>query len=429
MAKPTLYPDWSVKVDGTDNDVIDGTTGENNVVDPSAGKKLTGFLYDEKPPRQNFNWLFRIITQWIRWFDASVIDLYSKLTASAIANDSTVAGTNVDDALDTLGGLISGLGSDDIHNDSTITGTTVSNALVTLSSDTGITNTSDMEGSAVHDALDKLDAQRKWFICGCGYGRNAANQIGYNDGYAMDATNTYLMRMPRQGGGTFFKKVINSIGFVAGYDVNGLAAGITIVANTKLAIFLLRLPSGAFDIGYDTSLTAANLRSDTACLATHYRRIGTCMVHSMSGANAILYRCLQLSGGKHIVYAYETSSAFPFYEKAVADWGATYEADIYTPMPGIPCELYYQVAPPAGTGGEATCYVIPQEISADAAHIALWNMWHASSLATGPFGSGLLKGYMTTGALYAAALPYTNILVRFQILGWMDFLDQSFPGS
>ncbi len=72
MAKPTKYPDWTVKTDGTDNDVIDPTSGQNNVVEPAAGKKLTGWVYTEKPPRQYFNWLARLTTQWIRWIDETL---------------------------------------------------------------------------------------------------------------------------------------------------------------------------------------------------------------------------------------------------------------------------------------------------------------------------------------------------------------------
>lgn len=70
--KPSVYPDWAVKVDGTDNDVVDGTTGQNNVVAPSAPKQLLGWEYNEKPPRQYFNWLARLVTQWIRWLDGEM---------------------------------------------------------------------------------------------------------------------------------------------------------------------------------------------------------------------------------------------------------------------------------------------------------------------------------------------------------------------
>jgi hypothetical protein len=88
MAKPTKYPDWSVNTDGTDNDVVDPTSGQNNVVEPDAGKKLTGWIYTEKPPRQYFNWLGRLTTQWIRWFDdyiASTIDVALSNLSSAVS--------------------------------------------------------------------------------------------------------------------------------------------------------------------------------------------------------------------------------------------------------------------------------------------------------------------------------------------------------
>ena len=70
--KPTVYPDCAVNPDGTDNDVTDPTSGQNNVVAPSPGKQATGFLYNEKPPRQHFNWLARLTTQWIRYLNEKV---------------------------------------------------------------------------------------------------------------------------------------------------------------------------------------------------------------------------------------------------------------------------------------------------------------------------------------------------------------------
>ena len=69
--RPSVFPDWAVNPDGTDHDVADGTTGQNNVVVPPPEKTLIGWQYNEKPPRQYFNWLARIVTQWIRWLDAN----------------------------------------------------------------------------------------------------------------------------------------------------------------------------------------------------------------------------------------------------------------------------------------------------------------------------------------------------------------------
>ena len=67
IAKPTKIPQWTVNVDGSDNDVADPTSGQNNVVEPPAGKKLLGWDFKEKPPRNWFNWLSRLTAQWFLW--------------------------------------------------------------------------------------------------------------------------------------------------------------------------------------------------------------------------------------------------------------------------------------------------------------------------------------------------------------------------
>lgn len=65
MAKPTVVPEWAI------SDIPDGVSGVNNVVEPIAAKKNTGFVRNEYPPRQDMNWLFRIIYTWINWFNDS----------------------------------------------------------------------------------------------------------------------------------------------------------------------------------------------------------------------------------------------------------------------------------------------------------------------------------------------------------------------
>jgi hypothetical protein len=56
-AKPSSKPDWTVG-----NPSIGTVT-----VEPSAGKKQTGWQSAEKPGYQYMNWLFWNITQWINW--------------------------------------------------------------------------------------------------------------------------------------------------------------------------------------------------------------------------------------------------------------------------------------------------------------------------------------------------------------------------
>jgi hypothetical protein len=69
MAKPTKYPDWALV------DIVDPTSGQNNVVEPGATQKNTGWTFKQFPPRQFFNWLHRLTNDWIKWFDERLIHI------------------------------------------------------------------------------------------------------------------------------------------------------------------------------------------------------------------------------------------------------------------------------------------------------------------------------------------------------------------
>jgi hypothetical protein len=60
---PDKVPEWA------SSDVVDGVTGTNNVVEPSAGKKALGWSFSEFPPREWMNWLARKTYQWINYFN------------------------------------------------------------------------------------------------------------------------------------------------------------------------------------------------------------------------------------------------------------------------------------------------------------------------------------------------------------------------
>jgi hypothetical protein len=66
-----VYPDMAVNSDGTDNNVTDPTSGQNNVVAASGAKQASGWNFTEKPARNVMNWLHRLTTQWIRWLYAN----------------------------------------------------------------------------------------------------------------------------------------------------------------------------------------------------------------------------------------------------------------------------------------------------------------------------------------------------------------------
>ena len=82
MAKPTEYPEWATSL------VVDGTSGQDNRVEPTAGLKSDGWPRIGFPPRQYANWQFYKINQWIEHFDTSLnqFDCYSSLTPDEFVN-------------------------------------------------------------------------------------------------------------------------------------------------------------------------------------------------------------------------------------------------------------------------------------------------------------------------------------------------------
>jgi hypothetical protein len=81
MARPAKYPEWA----------SDGV----NVVEPSEGKKDTGWLDGERPPIQWINWLFKFIHDWIKSIIEDDID-------GAIPKRFEVLETTIDTSFSTI---------------------------------------------------------------------------------------------------------------------------------------------------------------------------------------------------------------------------------------------------------------------------------------------------------------------------------------
>ena len=63
VTRPSVYPQWASE------DVLDPTSGQNNVVTPPSEKMTNGWDLREFPPRQWFNWLGRYTYLWIQYLD------------------------------------------------------------------------------------------------------------------------------------------------------------------------------------------------------------------------------------------------------------------------------------------------------------------------------------------------------------------------
>ncbi len=64
ITKPTDLPRWA------DGDIVnDPTSGQPNVENPTSSHSEKGYVYDEYPSRQFFNWLGRVVSKWTAWFN------------------------------------------------------------------------------------------------------------------------------------------------------------------------------------------------------------------------------------------------------------------------------------------------------------------------------------------------------------------------
>lgn len=61
--KPSKFPRWASSV------VRNEINSEYNIYEPPEQKKDIGWELNEVPPRQWFNWLFRMINDWLVYFD------------------------------------------------------------------------------------------------------------------------------------------------------------------------------------------------------------------------------------------------------------------------------------------------------------------------------------------------------------------------
>lgn len=84
MSKPSSFPDWA------NSNPTDPVSLQPARIEPSAGKKATGFLNEEAPPRQDHNWLFWNVGKWIRFFEEEKIKPVIKYDSSG---DVTTDGT------------------------------------------------------------------------------------------------------------------------------------------------------------------------------------------------------------------------------------------------------------------------------------------------------------------------------------------------
>lgn len=98
VSKPSTNPDWCTA------NPTDATSGQPAIIEPSAGKKASGFLRLEKPSRQDFNWWMNLVNVWVTYFetltDSHEDNLVQEIASASKPTDLTAGNTVLQTALE-----------------------------------------------------------------------------------------------------------------------------------------------------------------------------------------------------------------------------------------------------------------------------------------------------------------------------------------
>ena len=224
------------------------------------------------------------------------------------------------------------------------------------------------------------------------YGSSTTIQV--NSGFCSDSTNAVAMALAS----TTTKSTAGT--WVAGSGNNGMGVGLTVADNTTYYIFVVQV-SGAIDVYFDTSITAANKPTGT----TAFRRIG----------------CFQTQGAALIVSYYQVDDAFYFTTPSnIANPitpGATTSSLLSTEIPaGLTMPCIFSLA--YGDGSSASqIYVSSPGVNDTSASLG------------GTFTLACLQNQQTAGIFTAVTDVSSRLRVRvssttgsyyWTTIGWID---------
>lgn len=218
--KPTNLPKWA------DLNPVDGVSGQPAILEPTAGKKDSGHVRLERPPRQDLNWLFNLIYNWLGFLSDWVADI----------------GVKSNTTINNSGDLIT--------------------AALKLYNEPGFINgfrLMDMPGG---------------------------NKVQVGRGACFDNTNSKVLNTDIQTNPWLSVGLLKNIeaSFSPGDDAGGLSSSLTLTDFTNYHVFVIQLPGGELDVGFDVDVEALNLIADHG--VTNFRRIFT--VHYINNGLKIL---------------------------------------------------------------------------------------------------------------------------------------------
>lgn len=169
MAKPTSSPKWTV---GNPNF---GTV----TIEPSAGKKQTGWTAGEKPPHELMNWLFYNLGEWVDYLDTVAFQGFNAVVGTGAGATHPTLAAALADVLVTAGSRIL------IKEDATINATIqVTKHNIELKFMPGVTYSKGTATTCIQVSADGFKMYG---------GRFAAWSVGGDKAILIDATSDYSM--------------------------------------------------------------------------------------------------------------------------------------------------------------------------------------------------------------------------------------------
>lgn len=215
------------------------------------------------------------------------------------------------------------------------------------------------------------------FISGLTIANNSTDSdhdVDIATGVATDNGNAVFMRLS-----SALTKQID-VDWASGNDAGGFPSGLTLSTDTTYHIFLVDDSNGDIDAGFDTSLSATNLLSDTG--GSLYRRIGSVLTDGSSNIQAFFV--YEISGGGMDVYW--DSPALDFNDTNPGTSAVTRTLNVPT---GINVEAHLSIVADNESGVEAApFYVFPTFITDAAVDFDSGRLAHVGVSITSTEGAG-----------------------------------------
>lgn len=272
--KPANLPEWAT------DDVTLPVSGQTNKIRPEEAMRASGWDQEENPAAEEFNWQLNNIYENLVWVSdfltnpatgEETLDGDYRITGNLVVEGQVQEDLKVKDTLITLNegetgaGVTAGISGVEIDRGS------LDNAEIVFDESDGEWKVSTDAGVTRKPILTEFNIAR--FNAGMinglitsNNGTDADHDLDITSGVCVDSSNSEFIDLA-----SALTKQIDA-NWVAGNNAGGFPSTLTLSADTWYAVFVIKHADGTVDAGFDTSITATNLLSDSGY--SFYRRIG-----------------------------------------------------------------------------------------------------------------------------------------------------------